>query len=457
MTNSEVARNGAAALAPGTELDLAFTDLLANGQAVARAEGLVVFCFGPLPGERARVRVTSRKATYAVADLESLTHIAPERVEPFCPVFGTCGGCQVQHLSYDSQLQWKRGMVRAALQRIGGIADAAVEETIFAGDPRAYRNKVALVVEHGERGSQVGFYRARSHDLVPIEGCPVVVPQLNQLIGIFAGAQGDAPAAVALEKARHVVARQARRGEAVVSVTTEQRDDALERAAPSLLAQLPGAVGVVNSFDPGSANAVVGRHDRLLAGRPEIEEEIGGIRYRVSPASFFQINVDIVARIFDALHDRLADASEVVDLYCGMGTFSLFFAKSGARVFGIEENGRAVDEAAANARLNGLEDRVRLRTARVERWVGSPEGTKALAEAGVVFLDPPRKGSDDLTLRAIASSSVPRIAYLSCDPATLARDLKQLVSNGYALRTVQPFDMFPQTGHVEVLVVLERQ
>jgi 23S rRNA (uracil1939-C5)-methyltransferase len=457
LTNSEVARKSATALAPGTELDLVFTDLLANGQAVARAEGLVVFCFGPLPGERARVRITSRKATYAVADLESVIHIAPERAEPFCPVFGTCGGCQVQHLSYDSQLRWKRDMVRAALQRIGGIADAAVEETVYAGDPRAYRNKVALVVEGGASGSRVGFYRARSHDLVPVEGCPVAAPQLDDLIGIFSRARGDAPAAVVLEKARHVVARHAQRGEAVVSVTTARLDEALEAAAPALLPELPGVVGIVNSFDPRSANAVVGRHDRLLAGRAEIEEEIGGIRYRVSPASFFQINVAVVARIFDALHEHFGSADELVDLYCGMGTFSLFFAKNGTRVLGVEESRRAVGEAAANARLNALEERVRFRTALVEDWVRSPEGAKALASAGAVFLDPPRKGSDDVTLRAIAASGVQHVGYLSCDPATLARDLKQLVSNGYALRLIQPFDMFPQTGHVEVLVVLERQ
>ncbi|HUY39998.1 MAG TPA: 23S rRNA (uracil(1939)-C(5))-methyltransferase RlmD [Candidatus Dormibacteraeota bacterium] len=457
MTNSEVARKSAAALAPGTELDLVFTDLLANGQAVARAEGLVVFCFGPLPGERARVRITSRKATYAVADLESLIHIVPERAKPFCPVFGTCGGCQVQHLSYDSQLRWKRDMVRAALQRIGGIADAAVDETVSAGNPRAYRNKVALVVERGASGPRVGFYRARSHDLVPVEGCPVVTPQLDDLIGIFARARSEAPAAVALEKARHVVARHAHRGEAVVSVTTAQPDEALETVAPALLAELPGVVGIVNSFDPRSANAVVGRNDRVLAGRAEIEEQIGGIRYRVSPASFFQINVEVVARIFDALHEHLGSADEVVDLYCGMGTFSLFFAKNGARVLGVEESRRAVGEAGANARLNDLEERVRFRIGLVEHWVRSPEGAKALASAGAVFLDPPRKGSDDVTLRAIAASRVKYIGYLSCDPATLARDLKQLVSNGYALRRIQPFDMFPQTGHVEVLVVLERQ
>jgi len=453
LTNSETAPRD---LAPGTELELDFTDLLANGQAVARAHGLVVFCFGPLPAERALVRVTTRKPAYAVAEMRKLLRAAPERADPFCPVFGECGGCQVQHLSYEAQLRWKRDMVRSALQRIGGIGDAEVAACVGTTRPRDYRNKMALVVEHRAHGAAVGFYRARSHELVPIEACPVVAPQLSDYIARLARAAPEDALGVALSEATHVIARCSRKGEAVVSVTTPQDDLGLAGVSARVLEALPGSVGLADSCAPKSANVVMGRRQRLLAGRNEIEEEIGGIRYRVSPASFFQINVEIVERIFETITSLQRGSARVLDLYCGMGTFSLLFARNGAEVIGVEENRNAVAEATSNAALNGLEKRASFASERVERWVRTDRGKEALRRAKLVFLDPPRKGSDEVTLRSIASARVRHIMYLSCDPATLARDLRLLLANGYALHSVQPFDMFAQTGHVETLVTLER-
>jgi 23S rRNA (uracil1939-C5)-methyltransferase len=446
----------ALSLCVGSELDLQFTDLMANGQAVGRADGLVVFCFGPLPGERARVRLTQVKRSYAVAEPVELRERSPERVDPFCPVFGECGGCQVQHLSYRAQLEWKRTMLSNALQRIGGIAGAEVDATVGVASPRAYRNKMTLVVERRDR-VRVGFYRMRSHDVVPIESCPVVVPQLDAYISAFANALEPSPAYAALADARHIVARQARAsGEAVLSFTTPHRSQKVAGAAGALIGSLPGLAGVVNSYEPRSANAVTGRKNEVVAGRAEIEEELAGMRYRVSSASFFQINAEIVERIFEAIRKESV-AHSVVDLYCGMGTFSLLFAGDGARVLGVEENAHAVAEAAANAELNAVSGRCSFEAGRVEDFASSNHGRKALASADLVFLDPPRKGSDEATLRAISRARPPRIGYLSCDPATLARDLKALVSNGYRLGRVRPFDMFPQTGHVETLVFLQSE
>lgn len=426
---------------------------MANGQAVARADGLVVFCFGPLPGERAVVRVVTPKATYAVAELVRLLETSPERAEPFCPVFGICGGCQVQHLAYDAQLRYKRDLVRSALQRIGGFQDPPVEPTIDAGSPRAYRNKMALVVEPRAGGPIVGFYRARSHDVVPIDGCPIVDEQLSDDIARFAHAgPGDALRA-ALDVSRHVVARTSN-GSAVVSFTTQRREPVLARLAPDVMASLPGTAGIANSYEPASANAVMGRNEAVLTGTGEVEASIDGIAYRVSPGSFFQVNVPVVECIFHALADAAQAVRCVVDLYCGMGTFALYFARAGATVIGVEENRRAVEEARANAERNGLAASFACR--RVEEWVRTPDGARALAGAGIVFLDPPRKGSDPVTLEAIAAARVSRVLYLSCDPATLARDLRLLAANGYGLRSVQPFDMFPQTGHVEALACLTR-
>jgi 23S rRNA (uracil1939-C5)-methyltransferase len=187
-----------------------------------------------------------------------------------------------------------------------------------------------------------------------------------------------------------------------------------------------------------------------------MEETIEGVRYRVSPASFFQVNSEMVGRIFRFLAPGIGNDRTIVDLYCGAGTFAIFFASRGANVIGVEENPAAVREARDNAALNAVESRVRFVEGRVEGAVADAQGKKALEDAQIVFLDPPRKGSDEATLDAIAVAGVPNIWYLSCNPATLARDLAYLAKRGYALGVVQPFDMFPQTGHVETLATLHR-
>ena len=458
MTSSETPRSHGAAPAPGAEVDLSFTDLLANGQAVGRAGGIVVFCFGPLPQERARVRITAVKPKYAIADLVGLITPSPQRTQPFCHVFGECGGCQLQHLAYPAQLQWKTEAVRNALRRIGGFADVDVRETVGMPHPRGYRNKMSLVVDHAHGAPEIGFYQQRSHDIVPIDGCPIVAQPLNEFIARLSRARTQPEVAETLHPARHIVSRSARStGQAVLTVTTQQPSPEVERGAEALSRLLPGAVGVANSFDLTSANAIMGRKLRVLSGQAAIEESIGGVRYRVSASSFFQVNVEIVSRIFDFMSGGLEHPRRIVDLYCGAGTFSLFFAKNGCEVFGIEENSKAVLEAEENATLNGLNNWVRFRAGRVEDIVRTAEIREAMSAADIIFLDPPRKGSDEITLGAIAAAGAPYIWYLSCDPATLARDLKFLAANGYRLGIVQPFDMFPQTGHVETLVTLYRE
>ncbi len=458
MTNREAARSGAPAVTVGAEYELAFTDLLANGQAVGRAAGIVVFCFGPLPQERARIRVTAVKPKYAIGELVRILSPSPYRTTPFCSVFGTCGGCQLQHLSYPAQLAWKTDTVRGALQRIGGFHDAVVRDAVGMTHPRAYRNKMSLVVEHRGGTPTIGFYKQRSHDIVPIDSCPIVTPQLSDSIARLNRARAAPEINEALEVTRHVVARNARSsGESVVTLTTQKLAPEVARAADSLMRAFPGAVGLTNSYELGSENAIMGRRHRTLVGRSDIEEVLDGVRYRVSAGSFFQVNVEIVGRIFEFMRSGLEHPRRIVDLYCGAGTFALFFARHGCQVYGVEENAQAILEAEGNAALNGLENWARFRSGRVEDVVQTPEARAAMREADIIFLDPPRKGSDEVTLGAIAEAKAPYIWYLSCDPATLARDLKFLAANGYRLGIVQPFDMFPQTGHVETLVTLYRE
>jgi 23S rRNA (uracil1939-C5)-methyltransferase len=464
LTRSNASAAVVAVLAPGDVVDIDCTDLIARtGQAVGRADGMVVYVLGPVPGERARVRIESVKAKYAVAELVELLLRSPDRAEPFCPVFGTCGGCQVQHVAYPAQLRWKRSIVENALRRLGGIADARVGLPIGMDDPRAYRNKMALVVTRTPGDSPdvpqttFGFYAARSHDVVPIEGCPIVMPQLDRAIAGLWDAAADRATASAFNGARHAIARVGKSsGEAVLSITTERASPSLAAGAAALAAKLPGTIGISNSFEPPSENAVMGRRNVSVYGSPEMHEEIDGVRFRVSPASFFQVNSEIVGKIFGYLSTQLGRAGRIIDLYCGAGTFAIYFAKHGARVVGIEENPSAVREAKANAALNEVSESTIFINGRVDGTLRSKIGAEALAAADVVFLDPPRKGSDEATLDALIAARVPHVWYLSCNPATLARDLAQLVAGGYRLGAVQPFDMFPQTGHIEALASLHR-
>jgi 23S rRNA (uracil1939-C5)-methyltransferase len=458
LTTKETAASAGGPLRVGAEVELGFTDLLANGQAVGRTGGMVVFLFGPLPHERARVRITAVKPKYAVGEMLALTLASQFRGQPFCPVFGVCGGCQVQHLTYPAQLGWKRDVVKNALERIGGFTDVQVRDPIGMINPRSYRNKMSLVVDRAGGVPRLGFYQQRSHELVPIAGCPIVMPQLHALIARFNEALLHAQLAGAFAQTRHIVARTAKAtDQTVVTFTTDAQSPELAAAAPALMRHLPGVVGITNSYELSSQNAILGRKHVLLHGVPQIEELIAGVRYRVSPGSFFQVNVEIVGRIFDFMRAGLDVPRKIVDLYCGAGTFSLYFAKLGSEVLGVEENPQAIAEARENAELNELGGSVRFLSARVEEAVRRGEVRQKLRDAHIVFLDPPRKGSDEVTLSAVADTGVPNIWYLSCDPATLARDLKVLAAKGYRLGVVQPFDMFPQTGHVETLVTLYRE
>jgi 23S rRNA (uracil1939-C5)-methyltransferase len=444
-------------LSPGVVAEVRFTDLLANGQAVGRIDGLVVFVAGALPGERARVRVTQVKPKYAVGEIVAFESRSEMRAQPFCGVFGVCGGCQVQHLAYPAQLAWKEQIVRSALRRIGGFGEVKVRRPIGMTNPRNYRNKMALVVDHASGEPVFGFYQARSHALVPIETCPVVLPQLDAAIGSLYAAARAPESRGAFARAKHAIVRAgSASGQAVLSITTDRASPEIKAEAQAVARRVRGVVGISNSFEPRTANAVLGRKMLYVWGEREMEETIEGVRYRVSPASFFQVNSEMVGRIFRFLAPGIAKDAKIVDLYCGAGTFAIFFAARGAQVVGIEENPAAVREARENADLNKVQDRVRFVEGRVEGAVAHAEGRRALSDAEIVFLDPPRKGSDEATLDAIATAGVPNLWYLSCNPATLARDLAYLAKRGYALGIVQPFDMFPQTGHVETLVTLHK-
>jgi 23S rRNA (uracil1939-C5)-methyltransferase len=430
---------------------LVLDDLLENGQGVGRVDGLVTFVTGGLPGERVRVAVDSVKRTYVSAHVVAIESPSPDRVDAGCPVFPRCGGCQTLHYRYESQLAWKQRLVSGALTRLGGLRDVSVDPTVApAGDPRAgYRNKVTLVTRFTGGAMRLGFYEARSHRVVPIERCPVLLPRLDAAVSQLVRFAADEPEA--FSGVTHVVARaSSTSGELVISFNGDKPNKRLGALTGELLARSPALTGVAISWDLAGENAVFGRRQATLWGSPVVREKVAGTTFSFGVASFFQINVATLELIAQRLVDRLAGARRIVDLYCGVGTFSVILGTRGVSSSGVESYAPAVGEAAANAAENGVTN-ASFEHSSVADALAGERGRSLTAGADAVVLDPPRKGCEPEVLTALSANKVPRVLYLSCNPATLARDAKALAASGYRLERVTPFDMFPHTGHVEAL------
>lgn len=452
MTNNGAVRTDAVALARNP---VVLEDLLENGQGVGRADGLVVFVTGGLPGERVRFAVDEVKRNYAGAHVVSIEEASADRVDSGCPVFPRCGGCQTLHLRYDAERAWKKRLVADAVARIGGIKDAPVADVVTAQPGGGgYRNKVGLVCKWDRGAARLGFYAARSHRLVAIDGCPVLIPRLQDAVERIVRFARDFPQA--MHGVAHVVARASATGsELVVSFNGKEPNKALRSVVPELEKRIPALTGIVSNWDPPSANAVFGRRFATLSGSPVVRERISEATFTFGIASFFQINTALLELLAARLIERLHGARRVVDLYAGVGTFAILLGKTGVATTGVESYKPAVDEAAANAAHNGITNAA-FECAPVAEAVAGERGRSLLSGADAVIVDPPRKGCEEGVLSAIAANGVNRVLYVSCNPATLARDAGILASAGYALRSVQPFDMFPHTGHVEALAEFER-
>jgi len=426
-------------------------DLLENGQGVGRVDGLVTFVTGGLPGERVRVAVDSVKRSYASAHVVAIESPSADRVEAGCPVFPRCGGCQTLHYRYEAQLAWKRRLIVDALERLGGLHGIAVDETIApAVDPRAgYRNKVSLVTRYTGGAMRLGFYEARSHRIVPVERCPVLLPRLDAAVSQLVRFAADEPEA--FSGIAHVVARASSTSdELVISFNGDKPNKRLGSLTDELRRRLPGVTGLAMSWDLAGENAVFGRRSATLWGSPVVRETVAGAAFSFGISSFFQINVATLELISQRLIERCEGASRIVDLYCGVGTFSIMLGRRGISVTGVESFAPAVGEAAANAAENAVTN-ASFEHASVAEALAGERGKSLLAGADAVILDPPRKGCEPEVLAALSDNRAPRVLYLSCNPGTLARDAKALTATGYRLERVTPFDMFPHTGHVETL------
>ena len=430
-------------------------------QGVAHADGQTLFIPGALRGETVRAAVTKCEKRFAFARIVSVEEKSPYRTEPPCPIAKQCGGCAALHMQYEETLRVKRDAVRQALLRIGGV-DMDVPLPLPQDPPAAYRNKTALPVAMADGEPKCGFYAPRSHRLVPVERCLIAMPEGSLAANAVCGwmKRFSVPAWDETEKRgliRHVVTRTSRSGQVMVTLAASGPDiPHREELIACLKEALPGLVSVCLSVNPRGDNVILGGTYQVLWGAPRLRDSLCGLYFDLSPLSFFQVNPEQTEKLYRTVLSFAGPQPDqtAVDLYCGAGTISLLLARHVKTVIGIEIVPDAVRDARENAKTNGITNAA-FHAAAAEKLL--PRLVEGGIRPDVLVMDPPRKGAEPAVLCAIAQANVPRVVYVSCDPATLARDLRVLTSAGYSPEHVQPVDMFPWTKHVETVVLLTKK
>ena len=441
-------------------LTLEITGYTAEGMGVARWEGRVVFIPGTILGERWEVQLLKVKTNVAWGRAVRLLDPSPERVELDCPLAGRCGGCQYRHMTYEEELRAKRQRVQDALTRVGGVS-LELPQVLGAENPLRYRNKVQFPVAQEKRGLAVGYYRARSHDVLDVDDCLLQPETVTTLRRAFKGwmERYRVPAydeGTCQGLIRHLYVRTNQAGEALCCVVANgTRLPHAPELVQSLRQAAPTLVGMVLNTNTKDTNVILGPNYRTIWGRDFLEERLCGMTFRLSVPSFFQINRAQTGRLYaQALEFAgLTGQETVLDLYCGIGTISLALAQRAGQVIGAEIVPEAVQDAQANAARNQVDN---------ARFLCGDAGEAAfqLAAEGVrpqvICVDPPRKGLAPEVPEILASMAPERIVYVSCDPATLARDVKRFGELGYPAVKAQAVDLFPRTAHVETVVLLSK-
>ena len=435
-----------------------------DGEGIGKADGFTVFVKDAVIGDTVRAKIMKAKKNYGYGRLEEIITPSPDRVEPKCQFARQCGGCQLQALSYEKQLEFKTSKVRGHLERIGGFTDIPMEKILGMDQPFHYRNKAQFPVGKSKDGRIItGFYAGRTHSIIENRDCALGVTRNKEVLDrVIAHMEKfhiqpyDENTGKGL--VRHVLIRYGFfTDEMMVCLIINGEKLPGEEALVKSLCQIPETVSVMVNVNKKRNNVILGEKVRLLWGQPYITDKIGEISYQISPLSFFQVNPYQTGRLYGKAleYAQLSGNETVWDLYCGIGTISLFLAQKAKMVRGVEIIPAAIENAKENARLNGF--------ANTEFFVGKaeevlPEQFARTGErADVIVVDPPRKGCDETLLSTIIEMQPDRVVYVSCDSATLARDLKYLCERGYELKKVCPVDMFPNTVSVETVVLLSHK
>ncbi|MDC7288235.1 23S rRNA (uracil(1939)-C(5))-methyltransferase RlmD [Blautia schinkii] len=443
---------------------LEITDCGIDGEGIGKADGFTVFVKDAVIGDTVLVKIIKAKKNYGYGRLMEIIKPSPHRVEPKCAYARQCGGCQIQALSYEQQLAFKERKVRGHLERIGGFTDLPMEPIIGMDEPYHYRNKAQFPIGRNKEGRIVtGFYAGRTHTIIENRDCALGVPENKEVLDrVIAHMEkyGIEPYDEASGKGlvRHILIRYGfYTHELMVCLILNGSSMPKSEALIDSLREIPGMTSITININKKQSNVILGEELRLLWGSPYITDKIGDITYRISPLSFYQVNPRQTQKLYaKALEYADLHGEETVwDLYCGIGTISLFLAQQAKFVRGVEIVPAAIEDAQENARINKIEN--------VEFFVGKAEEVlpreyeKNGIYADVIVVDPPRKGCDETLLATMVAMQPKRIVYVSCDSATLARDLKYLCARGYEVRKVCAVDQFGGTVHTEVCVKLCRR
>ncbi len=453
---------------PKEKIKLHITATAQDGRGIARQDGLVIFVAGTLEGEQVLAEIYTVHKTYATAGALEILEESPYRTRPFCDALGSCGGCPLGHISYAKQLKIKKQTVLDALTRLGKFAPESFEigDTCGMSQPFRYRNKMVFPVGVNQEKVAGGFYAPRSHTLIPLSDCAAGEKAASAAllcVTDFMNREHLAPYDEKTKKGsiRRVFVRTGYRSKElmiVISSATEhiKKTDALVAA---LLAQDYDGYdlkSIILNVNQKPNNLVLGDKNITLWGADTISDTLMGLRFSISPHSFFQVNPLQTEVLYQKALDlaEIDENTKVLDIYCGIGTISLCAAKQAKQVVGVEIVDKAIEDAKENADRNGIQN--------AEFYCGAAEDVvprliEKKFRPDVVIIDPPRKGSDEKTLSAILEAKPKRIVYVSCNPATLARDARFLADGGYELKTATPVDMFPNTEHVECCLLLCRE
>lgn len=437
-------------------IELTFEDLTHEGDGVGKVNGYPLFVPYGLPGEKAKVKVIKVKKNFGFGKLMEIQNASPERVEPPCPVYVACGGCQLQHMSYNMQLNMKHNQVKNVLKKIGHMENVPVHETLGMTDPWRYRNKIQIPVGERNGGLITGFYQKRSHRIIEGQESCIIQDEINdRMVGAVRRIAEKLGISAYNEETgrgdlRHIMVRtgQNTNETMIVLVTRVEKLPQMDKLIDELQETYPHIKSIVQNINKEKTNVILGRKTKVIWGSEYIYDTIGDIKFAISAKSFYQVNPSQTKQLYDKAleYANLTGEETVIDAYSGIGTISLFLARKAKKVYGVEIVPEAIADAKENARLNHIEN--------AEFHVGEAEKVMPWWSAqglrpDVIVVDPPRKGCGEELLEAMLTMKPKRIVYVSCNPSTLARDLRILEDGGYETKQVQPVDMFPQTNHVE--------
>lgn len=438
-----------------------------EGEGIAKtSEGFTIFIPEALKGEKVRAKILKSKKSYAYGKLIEILGSSKNRKVPVCPIYKRCGGCSLQHTSYNSQLEFKTERVKDCMSKIAKINPDIVKPAIGMKNPYRYRNKVQLPVGSKNGELQIGFFAPRSHDIIDMESCYIqdeVADKAVDIIRKWILKNNIKPYIVDGQYSpegmlRHIMVRKGFKTNEVmvVLVTTTEKLPHKEEIILELTQSIPEIKSIMLNINAKPTNVILGEKSLVLYGTDHISDYIGDFKFNISPLSFFQVNpVQTEILYAKALEFAGLTGNETVfDAYCGTGTISLFLSQKAKKLYGVEIVPQAIENAIHNAKENNVKN-VEFHVGEAEKII--PEMISQGIKAEVVVVDPPRKGCDKALLEAIAEMSPERIVYVSCDPSTLARDLKILEEMNYETKEVQPVDMFPQTAHIEDVALIARK